>query len=182
MVVYIDIHGALADYNHGVQEIFHTPENWKSVKDSFEDKSLFNKPIEARGVTFWSNLRPYGNARRFMSAVGKLLSWGSVRFTSNYEGVDMISGSLIWLRRHMPAITMNNIALVKQKAWLSRSNAVLIDDNEVSVKAFRDMGGHAILFPRPWNRLNKLYSQLGEDKVYDYVIEQLTIIVEVENG
>lgn len=57
---------------------------------------------------------------------------------------------------------------------MAKSGAILIDDYDVNVNKFVTAGGHAVLFPQPWNA-NKQYIGC---KV-EYVLSQID---DIENS
>jgi len=44
------------------------------------------------------------------------------------------------------------LVLTRDKSLLARPRAVLVDDSDANVDAFRAAGGAGIVFPQPWNR------------------------------
>lgn len=58
------------------------------------------------------------------------------------------AGKQQWLDRHYPHLP--RIPL-REKWLLASPRHVLVDDNEENVRRFREAGGHAFLWPQPWN-------------------------------
>jgi 5'(3')-deoxyribonucleotidase len=43
------------------------------------------------------------------------------------------------------------VVFTSHKELLADDDSCLIDDDEKNIKAFREAGGNALLFPQPWN-------------------------------
>lgn len=70
------------------------------------------------------------------------------------------------------------------KYLMARSTTLLVDDRDKNVDEFRAAGGHAFLFPRPWNRDHDRYEWTGrpnpvEDSFNRYHWELRRISAEV---
>jgi len=64
-----------------------------------------------------------------------------------------IDGKLRWIDEHVP-LSQHQLVITKSKWTLATPDNLLIDDSDKNVNEFRNYGGKAILFPRPWNSLN----------------------------
>jgi len=66
---------------------------------------------------------------------------------------DCLAGKLEWIRDFMPKDMQRQYLIGPRKHFCASPNALLIDDSDDNVTAFRIHGGQAILMPRPWNSL-----------------------------
>jgi hypothetical protein len=55
-----------------------------------------------------------------------------------------------WIEKHLPAYR-RRFLIGPRKEFCAHGGSVLIDDSDKNVASFRDAGGLAILYPRPWN-------------------------------
>lgn len=96
---------------------------------------------------WWLNLEPYPEAKQFWTS----LSWISdVVFCTSPNMADPTCASqkAMWLKKH----GFTGDYCIGPRKELLAGNGILIDDSENNVAKFRQAGGRAILFPRPWNR------------------------------
>jgi hypothetical protein len=61
-----------------------------------------------------------------------------------------------WIHHNLPEWLQKQVVVATEKRCCASRNALLIDDSEENVEAFREAGGTAILVPRPWNSLHKI--------------------------
>jgi hypothetical protein len=66
---------------------------------------------------------------------------------------DCLAGKLEWIQEFMPKDMQRQFLIGPRKHFCARPDALLIDDSDANVTAFREHGGQAILMPRPWNSL-----------------------------
>ncbi len=67
---------------------------------------------------------------------------------------ECLAGKLEWIHYHFPKWMHRQYLMGPQKYLLAGPDALLIDDSDRNVDAFRAAGGQAILVPRPWNILH----------------------------
>lgn len=153
MEILLDCDGVLADFvtasieAHGRSDTHDQIDSWDYFRDGWG-----MSPVEfwtaLRGRDFWTDIRPYPWIAEFHK---KLQELGTVTIlTSPCDDTECASGKAIWLDKHLgirPSATM----IGSRKELLAKSKHLLIDDSESNVNKFRDAGGHAILFPQPWN-------------------------------
>lgn len=60
------------------------------------------------------------------------------------------TGKYQWLLSAHPHLAERLVCL-REKWLLASPRHVLVDDNEENVRLFREAGGHAFLWPQPWN-------------------------------
>lgn len=64
---------------------------------------------------------------------------------------DCSAGKVEWIYNHCPKWLHRQYLIGPPKHFCARPDALLIDDADHNVEAFRACGGQAILLPRPWN-------------------------------
>lgn len=83
-----------------------------------------------------------------------------------------LEGKRQWIRRYMSAEMEENYFIGKDKFICASPKYLLIDDVEDNVRLWREAGGAAWLFPRPWNSkwginpgpyINNLFAKIGRD-------------------
>lgn len=71
--------------------------------------------------------------------------------TSPTKSPDCLFGKYQWMENHLPDWMKRQYAITPRKHWFARPGVLLIDDCGPNCEAFTDLGGEAILLPRPWN-------------------------------
>ncbi len=71
--------------------------------------------------------------------------------TSPTLNADSLAGKLDWIQRCAPAWMHRQFLIGPSKHLCAKPGAVLFDDSDKNVEAFRAAGGCALLVPRPWN-------------------------------
>lgn len=66
---------------------------------------------------------------------------------------ECLAGKLDWIHRFTPRWLHRQFLVGPKKQFCAHPEALLIDDADKNVDAFRAWGGQAILVPRPWNTL-----------------------------
>lgn len=91
---------------------------------------------------------------------------GVIIGTSPTKCPECLAGKYEWMMKNLPEQLHRQWSITPRKWEYGRdSNSVLIDDLDENCLKFQEMGGQAILVPRPWN------SVAGED-VMDAVVAQ----------
>lgn len=100
---------------------------------------------------FWRTLPLTPDARRIRDAVEAKHYAGGVHLLSSPQlDPSSYAGRVEWVRMWLPQYTRRAV-LTDCKAACAHRGALLIDDSDEQVQAFRDAGGWAILLPRAWN-------------------------------
>jgi 5'(3')-deoxyribonucleotidase len=99
--------------------------------------------------------------------------------TATGRGVNplKVAAKVSWLRANTPEWLHEQYFITTHKWLLGRPGDILIDDNAANCAKFEDMGGDAILVPRPWNTLHRW---CGQTDAHDYVAHRLTDMFGVE--
>jgi len=69
-----------------------------------------------------------------------------------------LAGKYNWIQDHLPPEMRNNFSMSPVKHLSAAPDALLIDDSDSNVNAFRAAGGQAVVMPRPWNTHHGLTS------------------------
>ena len=107
---------------------------------------------------FWVDMEEYP---WFRELYDRLTAITRVCFlSSSGNSPSALSGKLKWLQARLGADFQNHI-FTHQKHLLAREGAVLVDDYEFYVQAFRRAGGAAVLFPQIWGRNHRVQDKVG---------------------
>lgn len=74
--------------------------------------------------------------------------------TSPTKSPECYSGKARWIYSMLPGWLQRQHFIGSHKQRLAWDGALLVDDADHNVDAFRGAGGNAILIPRPWNTLH----------------------------
>jgi hypothetical protein len=64
-----------------------------------------------------------------------------------------VAGKYTWIERYLPYWAQRQYAITPRKHFFAQPGALLVDDHDKNIKAFRESGGEAIVVPRPWNAM-----------------------------
>ncbi len=150
--VCVDLHAALSRL-HGREDLI---DNYPKGTDELHivfgmDEDEMWKPVNAMGSVFWRYLPAlpwFVNLHCALQQIAPVVFLTSPGSAS--QAPDAARGKIEWLRDQFGDDFMHYV-LTPNKAVLARPNAVLVDDRDVFVKAYREAGGQAVLFPRQWN-------------------------------
>jgi 5'-nucleotidase len=152
ITVFFDMDGVLADWEGKFAKHFGTERDpW-----TIPDKEMW--PMVKNVDNYWEDLE-------FMKDTQKVWDYAkknaNIEILSGYSNHDKrsIPGKKTWLKKHKDKLgTGFKINLVRafEKADYANENAILIDDLEKNIKAFREKGGKAILFKNATQALKEL--------------------------
>lgn len=161
--IYLDMDGVLVDLVGGVFRLYgaqHTAhprqvKTWdgisKAIAAALEidltEAELWER-VAAEGESFWANLDwlPWGqDVYEQCNAVAPIV------LMSTPNAPLCAAGKITWIRKHIPKLHQKRYALSPCKHHMAHPGALLIDDGQHNVDAFRAHGGTALLFPAPWN-------------------------------
>lgn len=159
--VLVDVDGVCAGFMQAAHYVFGEPYEhdtvrwdfwraWSSSRHAGEPMSdlEFWEGIDCAGHDFWASLPVLEDGRRFVD----LLQHRQVDFAfcsrlATVAGCH--TGREEWLLRHFPDVPRVYTA---DKWLLAAPRVALVDDLPENVNAFREHGGHGVLWKRPWNR------------------------------
>ena len=84
---------------------------------------------------------------------------------------DCLAGKLEWIHAFTPKWLHRQFLVGPCKQFCAHPDALLVDDSDKNVNAFRKWGGKALLVPRPWNTLH-------EKETLPYLQEQFAELFE----
>lgn len=158
--IFLDMDGVLCDFVGGVCRLFEVDQHaleqaWGDAYDicvplGVTPDELWSR-IDAAGPTFWSNLEPYPWAKDLWfqcNIVGR-----TTILTSPSWHPSSLEGKLQWLNSHLAdgQNPFRRYLFGPEKEMCAAPRHLLIDDRPEMCQRFRDAGGEAFLFPRPWN-------------------------------
>jgi len=113
-----------------------------------DEKALW-KPLLSH--QFYAGLKITPDAMALMQVLEGRFHPGQIRLLSSPRLEPLCwSGRLCWVRQWMPKY-LPRVLLGHDKAAVAHYGALLIDDCDEVVDRWRQSGGWAILYPRPWN-------------------------------
>lgn len=178
--VLLDLDGVLVDFNGSVQRLFGVRDievlDWSLEKYiGVSEKEMWSR-IDEQGPYFWANLPRYPWYAELMATV---LDYDFTIATTPSKDPYSAYGKRLWLQQNLGR-EFTNYMIGKQKWLMARQDTVLIDDKDDNCKAFEQHGGHAIVFPQPWNSrrdvaranlrmqyVKERLSEIGDGKIKD---------------
>lgn len=79
---------------------------------------------------------------------------------------DCAAGKVEWIYNHCPKWLHRQYLIGPPKHFCARPDALLIDDSDANIKAFRAHGGQAILVARPWNSCHGFNAMVSLKKAF----------------
>ena len=112
-------------------------------------------------LNFWLKLPKLPWCDALVAAVG---ARAELHVCSDHRGSPVCAyAKQEWLNRELASLHFDTIFarmhLTSHKQHLAQPTTLLIDDSDANVTAFRDAGGHAILFPQRWNSRHAIAHQ-----------------------
>jgi 5'(3')-deoxyribonucleotidase len=158
-IVLLDMDGVLANFvqamidTHGWDLRHDQYESWAFHQSLGMSDEQFWQPTEEPG--WWLNIKPYPWAKEVVEMCGRV---GKVVFcTSPSAHAACASEKVQWLRDHgLMGLREVRYQIGCHKELFAASGAVLIDDFDRNIAAFRQAGGLSITFPQPWNRMRNV--------------------------
>ena len=152
MKIALDVDGVLVDFVGATARLMGFDPAVVTMWDYYPaigiSEAEFWKKIEAVGADFWLNIDPY-------PWMGELLdrckaTAPTILLTTPSKAASSAAGKVLWMQHHF-GHGFRDYLIGPKKEFCARPDTVLIDDSDANVNKFREHGGHAILFPRPWN-------------------------------
>ena len=160
VTIFLDMDGVCVDFIGGVAKIVNMPRDEVYDSPIWEEPDSYNRVgevlnitetqlwnlIEARGLSFWSNLEKYPWFNLLYEGLNDM---GDVVFLSS-PTLDpfCLAGKLRWLHGELGK-NFRNYIFTPLKSMMKFDNAILIDDKEETIKKVGVE--HGVLFPQPWN-------------------------------
>lgn len=148
--ILIDLDGVLTDFVAGATAV-HRALGTEIDPTEYSlglDDDAFWEPINAAEYAFWRDLPtlPWMDQLVFLASLYG--EWSICTKPSNEPFC--AAGKIMWLKKHFGS-EFKRYTLAKHKYHLAKPGYVLIDDHDGNCARFNEHGGHAILFPQPWN-------------------------------
>lgn len=149
LTIFLDIDGVICDFVGGAEEV-HGPAPRKDSWDIHEwyglDPEEFWAPLSSR--EFWANLKALPDAFKIVEACHR---YGEIVLcTTPTLSAECLAGKMDWIQRVFGG-RFRDYIFTPRKGFLAKPGRVLVDDSDKNVKEFRSAGGHAVLWPQPWN-------------------------------
>jgi FMN phosphatase YigB (HAD superfamily) len=108
------------------------------------------------GEEIWLTAPPTRMAGWLPDYAGKLFGYeNACILTAPTEDPACASAKMKWIRKNMPTWLHRQFSICPCKHLLASADAILIDDSDKNIDAFREGGGRGILVPRPWNSMHE---------------------------
>jgi 5'(3')-deoxyribonucleotidase len=158
--IFLDMDGVLTDFVSATVRLHGQPDvlqNWPPGERDIPQvlhvsRTHYWNLIDAQGADFWASLEPFPWFADLVALVREFAPMTIL--TSPSLAPTCLDGKVQWLYSHFPkeqGRRFTDYLMGRQKHLLAQPRRVLIDDAEANVEDFRAAGGHAILFPQPWN-------------------------------
>lgn len=166
----LDMDGIICDWHRAMARLKGVPFDWKIPgnsnfysnlgisKENFWDKADYD---------FWSTIPRTKEADRIIDLIENNFGLDRVCLITAFPGKEylfplekldqMLLGKMDWLKKNLPEL-LTHWLIGPTKSFCASSYSMLIDDQEENIHSFREEGGNAFLFPRPWNHLFKYES------------------------
>lgn len=173
MKIFLDVDGVLADFVKGTAKLYNHSVDIATTYDYWHALGLttdqFWDGITATEGKFWRTLPVYPWANKLKRLCEDLAV--TTLLTSPPKGVKhkntMISGRVDWIHDNFGNdFTGYYVGMAKER--LAGPNCLLIDDHQDNCEKWVAAGGHAFLFPQPYNS--------NADKTDDFKFVQKSIM------
>jgi 5'(3')-deoxyribonucleotidase len=157
MKCFLDLDGVIADFVGGACKAHKRPNPYAGptpAKEFDMDKIWGMTPEQfwaPMDYHFWAQLARMPDAHEILLHVESAFGRENVCIlTSPARDPQCSSAKHAWIAACLPNYR-RRFFIGSAKQFFARPDAVLVDDYDKNVDAFRDAGGQAILVPRPWN-------------------------------
>jgi 5'(3')-deoxyribonucleotidase len=153
MIIFLDLDGVIINWVAGVCDRFNIPYEPEKVTSwdimptlTNTTKTEFWNTLKIPG--FWEHLNFYPEA---LSFIEQLQQYGKVILLSS-PAIGCAGYRQNWIERNLPSFFKKGHYILTPAKWACASKGtVLIDDSNRNYEGFYKAGGHAILYPQPWN-------------------------------
>lgn len=157
--IYLDMDGVLVDWIGGLCDLLglnreNVINEWPPGVDTETALNLnvdhMWNLVNRHGFDWWANLNPLETNGHLFALLTETTASISI-LTSPDNSIYASSGKILWINNNLSQFE-NRIDLSSNKERLSKPGTLLIDDKDCNCERFREEGGHAVLFPQPWNK------------------------------
>lgn len=149
--IFVDLDGVIADFFSAIRVRFDLPADFCTEGRGFIP--TFEQWNSIETVEFWQSVMPMEDANEILTVCEDLVGHFRVRILTSISPQlrpVLAQRKLEWIRHWFPNFLYSTIVTGDKSAFAEPTN-LLIDDWEYQVLKFRNLGGKAILLPRPWN-------------------------------
>lgn len=154
--VFLDLDGVCANFIAGALAAHNRPRAdhdkvhlWEVWTVLGMTEAQFWAPLTS--ANFWASLDPYPDMAGVVAACEGFAGRLNVcLLTTPYPSPGCLAGKFTWVRSHLPDC-LRRYVMAPDKTFCAAEGAVLVDDCDANVRAWKDAGGLAVLYPRPWN-------------------------------
>ena len=137
--LYVDLDQVLVDWDGAVKKLTGEDLGWDDPEDK---KNRIYKAIDDAGPNFWSEMKWLSDEKGGRKLWKIMKPFNPVLLSSPGKFRYAEQGKKEWVKSHTPGTTL---FLTPDKYEFAERDAVLIDDNEDNIRAWRDAGGIGIL-------------------------------------
>lgn len=181
MKIYLDLDGVLTDFNGALHKALglefdynnwpYTPGLWMYF-DEIPNKIKLHDINSRCHEGFWYNMPWMHDGQEILKMLEARYDPKDIYLlTCPMPNPGSWIGKFKWVRKNMPGYENRLIVTRAPKSLFADmfdGPALLIDDRDKNVEEFREVGGHAVLVPRPWNN-----SYHNDDRVVEVVENKL---------
>jgi|GEM_PF-2907782 5'(3')-deoxyribonucleotidase len=150
----VDCDGVLTDFVGAVAEVYGLPDDftppdweiWKYVGEANERD--FWETIRCQGIEFWQYMLHYETAKLLIQGLNKYVNDNVFLCTTVVDDEYAYMGRVLWA---LNTGLKHKGIYFGDKSALANDSVLLIDDKVENCKDFIVKGGHALIYPRPWN-------------------------------
>lgn len=160
--VLLDMDGVITNFHKGVCDAFNREYNFEEMirYDFWED---WEGPDVTRGDVnsmcnqkFWRSLEWMPEGKETLKIIEEAYGKENIfLFTQPMPHPGSWTGKRLWVCSQMYDYINRLIVTSSPRSLFASPNTLLIDDKDENVDAFIEAGGHAVLIPRPWNKLRR---------------------------
>lgn len=171
--IFLDLDGVLVDFVRGALEKHNKAIAPQDVRWNFHEQvglseDDFWRPL---GYDFWATLPWTREGPALLHLMRETFGTRFGLLTSPANNLGCIDGKRSWVRSKLGSQWVKNLIFAQNKALFANPHALLIDDADHNVDAFRAANGRAILVPRPWNVRRAECDAHGHFNVNDLIRE-----------
>lgn len=185
--LFLDMDGILTDFHSAAMEYFDIPKDTVFPANDFDTvKYMCAAKSKAIGVNtfweqdfwklldvkFWSQMLKTKECNDILKVSEQIFEDNVCILSSPANGVSA-QGKVMWIEENLPSFS-HRFLLGKGKAFVAGPQSILVDDRNENVDDFILHGGHALLYPRHWNRR-------WDEKQFDFMLE-LSMILSSAQG
>lgn len=156
--IFLDMDGVVCDFISAAFRVHGSEFNpatyprgeWSIAKVLGITETQFWEKIDAVGEDFWPGLVKYPWAEELIACVERHVGPNWSFCTTPSRAHFSSSGKVLWIQEEFGS-RFRRYHIGEDKHHFAQSQHLLIDDSTANCQKFTGAGGHAILFPQPWN-------------------------------